>query len=124
MREDNCTVCPEKCHWKSHINNSHRIEFETVKTKKTFKEIVDRHKEFIANHNGQKTVLDALQEEADAASKEIQDSVPRITRCLKNLQDNALRPNISSSADYLDQMISAEEHERKRGYLERINQLR
>ena len=124
MREDNCTVCPEKCHWKSHINNSHRIEFETVKTKKTFKEIVDRHKEFIANHNGEKTVLDALQEEADAASKEIQDSVPRITRCLKNLQENALRPNISSSADYLDQMISAEEHERKPGYLERINQLR
>jgi len=124
MRKENCTVCPEKCHWKSHVNNSHRIEFETVKTKKTYKEIVDRHKEFIANHKGEKTVLDALQEEADAASKEIQDSVPRITQCLKNLQDNALRPNISSSADYLDQMISAEEHERKPGYSERINQLR
>ena len=83
-----------------------------------------RHEEFLKKHKGQKTVVDALQAEADAASKEIQDSVPRITECLKSLQENALRPNMSSSADYLEQMISAEEHERKHGYLERIRQLR
>eukprot|EP00092_Neocalanus_flemingeri_P082606 GFUD01103496.1.p1 GENE.GFUD01103496.1~~GFUD01103496.1.p1 ORF type:complete len:134 (+),score=51.54 GFUD01103496.1:1-402(+) len=81
---------------------------------------VEEHKK----HKAQKTVVDALQAEADAASKEIQECVPRITQCLKNLQENALRPNISSSADYLEQMISAEEYERKPGYLERIGQLR
>ena len=83
-----------------------------------------RHQDFLAKHKGQKSFIDALQAEADAASREIQASVPRISRCLASLRENALRPNMSSSADYLDQMISAEEHERKQGYQARIKQLR
>ena len=83
-----------------------------------------RHENFLAKHKGQKSVIDALQAEADAASKGIQDSVPRISQCLANLKENALRLNMSSSADYLNQMISAEEHDRKPGFQDRIKQLR
>jgi len=124
MRGENCTVCPKKCHWKHHVNNQYRIEFKVEKVKKTYQELVERHNDFISKHKGQKTVIDALQAEADAASREIQASVPIISNCLASLKENALRPNMSSSADYLDQMISAEEHDRKPDFQKRIKQLR
>ena len=61
---------------------------------------------------------------AKHVSKEIQKSVAKITECLKSLKQNALRPDSTTSADYLEQMISAEYHEKKPGYRERIKQLR
>jgi len=119
-----CTICPKTCHWAKHVNNPYKIEFEVKKVKKTYAEIVERHKTFMEMHKGQKSVVDALKEEAEKVSKEIQAKVKTITVCLKNLQQNALRPNSTNSSDYLEQMISAEDHERKEGYQGRIKQLR
>ena len=124
MRNGRCTVCPKKCHWKQHLNMQYRIEFATKKVKKTYKEMVQRHQEYVEKHKGQKTVVDALKEEAQHVSREIQKSVVKITECLRSLKQNALRPDSTTSADYLEQMISAEDHEKKTGYRDRIKQLR
>ena len=92
--------------------------------KKTYSEMVARHKDFLEKYEGQKTVLDALKEEEEKVSKEIQGSIPKITQCLASLQQNALRPDSGSSSDYIEQMISAEEYEKKPGYRARIKALR
>ena len=97
---------------------------QTNKVKKTYSEMVARHKDFLEKYEGQKTVLDALKEEEEKVSKEIQGSIPKITRCLASLQQNALRPDSGSSSDYIEQMISAEEYEKKPGYRARIKALR
>ena len=92
--------------------------------KKTYSEMVARHKDFLEKYEGQKTVLDALKEEEEKVSKEIQGSIPKITQCLASLQQNALRPDSGSSSDYIEQMISAEEYEKKPGYRAWIKALR
>ena len=123
-KDGSCSVCPQKCHWSKHVNSQHKIEFNTKKVKKTYKEMIQRHKEYVEKHKGQKTVVDALKEEAELVSKEIQKRVAKITECLKSLKQNALRPDSTNSADYIEQMIGAENHEKKPGYRKRIMQLR
>ena len=50
MRGGYCTVCPEKCFWQQHVNNPYRIVFETNKVKKTYSEMVARHKDFLEKY--------------------------------------------------------------------------
>ena len=123
-KDGSCSVCPQKCNWSKHVNSQYKIEFETEKVKKTYKEMIQRHAEYVEKHKGQKTVVDALKEEAEFVSKEIQKRVAKITECLKSLKQNALRPDSTNSADYIEQMIGMENHKKKPGYRERIMQLR
>ena len=123
MRNGNCTVCPEKCRWDKHVNNQHRFEFETKKVKRTYAEMVKRWKESLKEMVGMETILEALKRESEEVSQEIQASVERIVACQDRLQMNALRTSMGGSTDYFEQLIRAEEHEKKPGYGDRVKQL-
>ena len=118
-----CTVCPEQCHWQLHRNMSFRLDVETTTVKKTYDDIYARHKEFLDLHKGQMTIVQALEMESKDLSDEIQQNVDFITECLHRLSENALRTSTTSSGEYLEQMIQAENHERKPGFQKRIDQL-
>ena len=50
--------------------------------------------------------------------------IVEIDKCQDSLQMNALRTNTdASSSEYIEQLIKAEEHEKKPGYLDRVKQL-
>lgn len=34
MIKENCSICPKKCHWSEHFNDSHRFECKTIKKTK------------------------------------------------------------------------------------------
>jgi len=118
-----CTVCPKNCHWQQHRNMSFRFDTKTNKVKKTYDDIKARHQQFLDLHKGQVTIVQALQIESQELSDEIQNHVDVITDCLHRLSKNALRTSTTSSSEYLEQMIQAEDHERKPGFQKRIDQL-
>ena len=122
--DTSCTVCPQNCHWQQHRNMSFRLDVQSETVKKTYEDIKARHQEFLDKHKGQMTIVEALEQESQEISEEIQAKVDFITECLHRLSQNALRTSTTSSADYLDQMIQAEDHERKPGFERRIDQLR
>ena len=68
--------------------------------------------------------MEALEQESQDISRDIQAKVATITDCLQRLSQNALRTSTTSSADYLEMMIMAEDQERKPGFEKRIDQLR
>ena len=102
---------------------SFRLDVESTTVKKTYEDIKARHKEFLDLHQGQITIVQALELESQELSDEIQQNVDFITECLHRLSENALRTSTTSSSDYLEQMIQAEDHERKPGFQRRIDQL-
>ena len=119
-----CTVCPQNCHWQLHRNMPFRLDVESITVKKTYEDIKARHQDYIDLHNGQITIVQALEIESQELSGEIQQNVDFITACLHRLSQNALRTSTTSSGQYLEQMIQAEDHERKPGFQRRIDQLR
>ena len=123
MRNGKCTACPKNCKWDNHVNNQHRIEFETKKVTKTYTEIYKRFRDFGRMVIGMEPILEGLKREAEEASNQIQASTKRIIKCQESLQMNALRTSMGSSSDYFEQLISAEQHEKKPGYLDRVKLL-
>jgi len=119
----NCTVCPQNCHWQLHRNMSFRLDVETTTVKKTYEDIKSRHQEFLDLHKGQLNIVQAIEIESQELSDDIQKHVDDITDCLHRLSENALRTSTTTSSDYLEQMIQAEDHERKPGFQRRIDQL-
>ena len=69
-------------------------------------------------------MIETLEATAEEISDKIQDNVDVITDCLARLSQNALRQAETSSLAYLQQMVRAEEQEKKAGYRDRVRQIK
>ena len=118
-----CTVCPGKCHWTVHKNNTYRFETYPVKVKKTYDDLKEKYD--LAHNMVQKqtTVLGTVRKAFRDLGSKVGQMVQDVRKYINNLNQIALKPNPLSEVQYIDLLIESEKSERKYGYQQRINML-
>ena len=117
-----CSVCG--CGWTEHVNTPHRIHLNTRTETISLGDIKARHEQFLRKHQEAVTKLKRLKEAEIEKSEEVQDRREKVMRHLRSLSETAYRRTEDSNTSYIDQMIQAEELEKKPGYEDRILQLK
>ena len=117
-----CTVCPEKCTWKQHVNNSYYFEF-SYEEERTHQEL---KKKFDAAQQGKSMAEQMLQEsECRLAQLDelVMNMIQQIQQSINRLGEIALRPNPLSEVEYIELMIESEKAEAKPGWKKRVEYL-
>uniref|UniRef100_A0A3B4ZA65 AIG1-type G domain-containing protein n=1 Tax=Stegastes partitus TaxID=144197 RepID=A0A3B4ZA65_9TELE len=118
-----CTVCPGKCIWSVHFNQTYRWEYVTVKEKQTLQEL--KHKYEKASN--EKMTIQELIERQEEEIVHFQDVmlglIDQSAQSITRLQEIALRPNPLTTPEYIDMMIEGEKSEVREGYQARIQSL-
>jgi len=123
MEDENCTVCPRKCHWSKHQNLPYTLEYYEEKQTKTAEDLKTRYYD-AANQKSQKQqIVDGLTQDRDFKQKQSMDLISRMKMCQERLAQIALRPNVMPSEQYLQMMIENEQRGQKPGYCARIKAL-
>ncbi|KAM6989388.1 uncharacterized protein LKV04_009062 [Tautogolabrus adspersus] len=118
-----CNVCPGKCIWSVHFNQTYRWEYVKVKEKTTLQELKDKYE----TANKEKMSVQELIEQQEEEISRLQDMIVSLmdqsANSITRLQDIALRPNPLTTPQYIDMMIEGERSEAKAGYKARIRAL-
>ncbi|AWP03558.1 Hypothetical protein SMAX5B_015489 [Scophthalmus maximus] len=118
-----CTVCPGKCIWNVHFNQTYSWEYVEVKEKQTLKEIKDKYEKATQEKLTIQGLVERQEEEIGHLQELIVSLMDQSANCLTRLQEIALRPNPLTTPDYIDMMIEGEKSEAKEGYQARIKSL-
>ncbi|XP_053185480.1 uncharacterized protein LOC128368649 [Scomber japonicus] len=118
-----CTVCPGKCVWSVHFNQTYKWEYVKVKEKRTVKELKDKYE----NATKEKLTIQELVEKQEEEIVYLQETIVSLmdqsAHSITRLQEIALRPNPLSTPEYIDMLIEGEKSEAKEGYKARIQSL-
>ncbi|XP_076602180.1 uncharacterized protein LOC143329911 [Chaetodon auriga] len=118
-----CTVCPGKCIWNMHSNQTYRWEYVKAKEKQTLQELKDKYKKAAQEKMTVQEVIERQEEEIVHLQEMIVSLMDQSSHCITRLQEIALRPNPLTTPDYIDMLIEGEKSEAKEGYLARIQSL-
>jgi hypothetical protein len=69
-------------------------------------------------------LIQILQKDLDDNEKAVLERVNTVSRCIRRLDEIALRPNPFSTPQYIDLIIDAEQQEKRLGFKERIESLK
>ncbi|XP_030607752.1 uncharacterized protein LOC115795800 [Archocentrus centrarchus] len=118
-----CVVCPGKCIWSVHFNQTYSWEYVQVKEKQTVQELKRKYE----NANEEKMTVQDLIDRQEDEILQLQDTMVTLmdqtAKCITRLQEISLRPNPLTTPEYIDMMIEGERSEAKQGYLARIKSL-
>ncbi|XP_029308521.1 uncharacterized protein LOC115021931 [Cottoperca gobio] len=122
-RTGKCTVCPGKCIWSVHFNQTYKWEYVQVKQKQTLEELKDKYKKAAKEKMTVQEVIERQEEEIVQLQDMIVSLMDQSSHSLTRLQEIALSPNPLTTPDYIDMLIEGERAEAKVGYLARIQSL-
>lgn len=123
MRNGNCTVCPKKCYWSSHVNQSFKYELHEIVEKRTYKDLENRYLQAESGHNEKMSVVQGLKNHWEKLSKRVIEMMSQVRCSLMRLDQIALRPSPMTNVEYMELLIEAERSEAKSGFLRRIQVL-
>ncbi|XP_051808949.1 uncharacterized protein LOC127535327 [Acanthochromis polyacanthus] len=118
-----CTVCPGKCIWRVHFNQTYRWEYVKVKEKQTLKELKHKYEKASQEKMTIQELIERQEEEIGHLQDVIVGLMDRSAQSITRLQEISLRPNPLTTPEYIDMMIQGEESEAKEGYQARIQSL-
>ncbi|XP_039978994.1 uncharacterized protein LOC120787418 [Xiphias gladius] len=118
-----CTVCPGKCIWSVHSNQTYSWEYVKVKEKQTLQEIKDKYEKATKEKMTTQEVIERQEEEISHLQDMIVSLMDQSAHCITRLQEIALRPNPLTAPEYIDMLIEGERSEAKEGYQARIQSL-
>lgn len=118
-----CTVCPDKCIWNSHVNNTHRFEFYQETENRTVEDMMKRYQQ--AKKDGTKTynICQILQEDFKKTQEKVYEMIGEAKTAIARLEEIALKPNPLSVVQYIELLITSEQQEAKPGWSARIEHL-
>ena len=119
-----CRICPEKCHWKVHSNQTYKWKYVKQKKLTSAIAIKEKYEKELKRKLTAEELIEVLQKEIDANDKDVLERVNTITHSIKRLEEIALRPNPFSTPQYIDLIIVAEQQEKQPGFNERIESWR
>ena len=119
MQCGSCTVCPKKCDWSMHVNNSFRFETFPVTVTKTYAELKQKYDIAQVEEKKQISVIGKVKNAFSSLGSKVMKMVSNIREYINKLNAIALRPNPLSDLDYIDLLIVCEKNERKYGWKER-----
>ncbi|XP_014878431.1 uncharacterized protein LOC106940256 [Poecilia latipinna] len=118
-----CQVCPGKCFWNVHSNQSFRWEYSQVDEAQTVKQLKEKYEKAC----GQKLTLEQLMKNLMSEYRSMQDDVVKLiaeaAKCLNRMKEIVLNPNPLTTPEYIDLLIKGEEQEAKPGWKERVQSL-
>ncbi|KAM8728155.1 uncharacterized protein AB9X84_001550 isoform 1-T2 [Acanthopagrus schlegelii] len=118
-----CTVCPGKCVWSVHLNQTYRWEYVQVKEKQTLRELKDKYEKATKEKLTIQDLFERQEEEIVHLQNKLVSLMDQSAHCITRLQEIALRPNPLTTPEYIDMLIEGEKSEAKAGYLARIQSL-
>ncbi|XP_056451828.1 uncharacterized protein LOC130386958 isoform X1 [Gadus chalcogrammus] len=119
----NCVECKSKCPLSAHVREGFYWGSETVKEKRTFKELKEKYEMASKAAMSIADIIKQMELEYARLHEEVVRLMERSAQCLNTLKEIALKPDPLSMPEYIDLLIEAEKSEAKPGYLERINKL-
>ncbi|CAG0903961.1 unnamed protein product [Darwinula stevensoni] len=114
-----CRVCPSKCHFREHVNSGHRFESYNVTESKTLEDLKRSSGKAIPGKTFTESSK-ASPEKHTAIRSEVTDLVREAHKNLCELEKISHMPNRTTAADYVELLISAENHQMKPGWTDRI----
>lgn len=123
MSGDHCTVCPQKCHWSKHQNNSFRFETYTVKEKRTLEDLKKKFDMSSADAVKQSTMVEKAKGAFNMLGKKVMNMIKEVRQYINKLDQIALRKNPLSDIDYINILIESEKCDAKPGWKERLQLL-
>ncbi|XP_051234075.1 uncharacterized protein LOC127351001 [Dicentrarchus labrax] len=122
-RTGRCTVCPGKCIWNVHFNQTYSWEYVPVKEKKTLQELKEKYENATKEKMTVQELIERQEEEIVHLQEMIVSLMDQSAHSLTRLQEIALRPNPLTTPGYIDMLIEGEKSEAKEGYQARIQSL-
>ncbi|XP_027144033.1 uncharacterized protein LOC109138191 [Larimichthys crocea] len=118
-----CTVCPGKCTWTVHFNQTYSWEYVQVKEKQTLQQLKDKYQKAIKEKMTTQDLIERQEEEIVYLQDMMVSLMDQSAHSITRLQEIALRPNPLTTPDYIDMLIEGEKSEAKEGYQTRIKSL-
>ncbi|KAM7379836.1 hypothetical protein PAMP_005356 [Pampus punctatissimus] len=118
-----CCVCPGKCIWSVHFNQTYKWEYVKVKEKQTLQDLKGKYEEATKEKMTIQDLIERQEEEIVRLQDKIVSLMHESAYCITRLQEIALRPNPLTTPEYIDLLIEGEKSEAKEGYLARIQSL-
>ena len=115
-----CNVCPKKCIWTMHVNQSFRWEYVKEKQITSSSILKQKYESELKRKLNAKELLEILKKDVEEDKKIMLERVNSVSRCLQRLDEIALRPNAFSTPEYIDLIINSEQRDKFPGYKERI----
>ncbi|CAH1778320.1 unnamed protein product [Owenia fusiformis] len=123
-REGYCTACPGRCYYQVH---EHRPFVMIITRKKVTHTIADLQQRYARGKKGQATHM-ALSKQIKADfeihQKQTLLLIDYNRQTVERLNAIALKPNPTSTIDYIDTLIDAEMGDKKPGFQKRVHELR
>lgn len=118
-----CTVCPGKCIWSVHFNQTYKWDYVKVKEKQTVQELKEKYEKATKEKLTIQDLIERQEEEIVRLQERIVTLMDQSSQCITRLQEIALRPNPLTTPEYIDMLIEGEKSEAKEGYQARIQSL-
>ncbi|MGH0184115.1 UNVERIFIED_CONTAM: hypothetical protein FKN15_013970 [Acipenser sinensis] len=118
-----CTVCPGKCFWSVHFSQKYKLEYETIKEKRTYENLKKQYEEAMGKMMNAEEIVKNLEQEFSAVKDQVLDLIKQLSQSLSRLDEIALCSNPLTTLDYIDLLIQSEQREAKPGFKERIQSL-
>ncbi|XP_044225079.1 uncharacterized protein LOC122994449 [Thunnus albacares] len=118
-----CTVCPGKCIWSVHLNQTYKWDYVKVKEKQTVQELKEKYEKATKEKLTIQDLIERQEEEIVRLQERIVTLMDQSSQCITRLQEIALRPNPLTTPEYIDMLIEGEKSEAKEGYQARIQSL-
>uniref|UniRef100_A0A8C4WUZ4 Si:ch73-170d6.2 n=1 Tax=Eptatretus burgeri TaxID=7764 RepID=A0A8C4WUZ4_EPTBU len=111
MKDGKCTVCPGKCVWNVHSNQTYKWIYITKKEKRTYGELKKKYEGALGEKMTTEKMFQQLQMEFDVCEQKVLELVEETSWCLERLKEIALRPNPLQTPEYIDLLIEGEKQE-------------
>jgi GTP-binding protein EngB required for normal cell division len=118
-----CTVCPKNCHWTHHANLPWLYQYSSQKKIITQEALEEQFVNASSKKSKCEQIIIGLKAKHEEAKSSIRFKMEVVLRCLNELEQDALRPNILNQSEYINNLIISEETEQKHGWVDRVRAL-
>ncbi|KAK4306401.1 hypothetical protein Pmani_021780 [Petrolisthes manimaculis] len=118
-----CRVCPQKCFFIMHVNNTFRFDTRWHTEERTVQELFDRYKKAEQGMLDKQAVVKAIEEDINNLSGHLIDTIKTTQKCVDRLEKIALKPNPLATREYIEILIESEKQQKKHNFRDRIAML-
>ena len=121
MKAKHCTVCPGRCHYRSHENQPYYYEERRVEETRTSEELKQRFNDATERYDHSEKVVSTLKQRISDVKEDILVKVKKSYEIIQQLNEISLNANHMSEMDYISLCIAVEKQEVKPGWRERVH---
>jgi len=119
----NCRICPRHCNWSEHRNLPYLIKYVTTAKKRTAEHLKKKYHKAVRGKATCEQMMKSIEDSLQEVHIQVYSTIERAQRCLRRLDEIALKPNPLTQVDYLELLIESEKRETKPGWKQRIQYL-